>query len=334
MRRLLLKIVIALAVVWVGWWWIAATSLQSSVTAWREARQAEGWQADVANTARGGFPLRIATTLEDLALADAQTGVALRVPQITMSSAVYWPGYARVDVPESDIVLSTPDDALTLGTSGATAGMRLRPGTSLQLQAMTVSAQALTLDLPEGRLASLNALDADVQQSADPTEYTISLDATGLAPGALLRNALRLPQAWPEAFEVFSADMTVQFDRPWDRSALELRRPQPRAIVLHRAEAIWADLRIVLRAELTVDDQGVPSGTFYIAAENWGAMLDLTQSSGALPAGQRPQIENGLRILSGLSGNADTLDLEITIREGRMQMGFISLGTAPRIVLR
>lgn len=334
MGRLLIKIVIALMAVWVGWWWIAATGLQSSITTWREARQVDGWQADVTSTARGGFPLRIAATLEDLALLDPQTGVALRVPQVTLSSAIYWPGYATLDVPQGQIVLSTPGDALTLGTDGATAGMRLRPGTALELQAMSASAQALTLDLPEGRLASLNALEAQVQQGTDPAAYTIRLDATGLAPGALLRDALRLSQVWPEAFEVFSADMTVQFDRPWDRAALEVRRPQPRAITLHSAEARWADLRLLLGADLTVDEQGVPSGTVRIAAENWQRMLDLAQGSGALSAGQRPQIENGLRVLSGLSGTADTLDLEITIREGRMQMGFIPLGRAPRIILR
>ncbi len=334
MGRLLLKIVIVLMVVWVGWWWTAATGLQSSISAWREARQAEGWQADVANTTRGGFPLRIATTLEDLALADPQTGMALRVPQITLSSAIYWPGYARVDVPGGPIVLSSPVDALTLGTDGATAALRLRPGTALQLEAMIARAQALTLDLPEGALASLDTLEAEVQQGTDPSEYTIRLDTSGLAPGALLRDALGLPTGLPGALEVFSALMTVQFDRPWDRSALEISRPQPRAIVLHHAEALWADLNLLLTADLTLDDQGVPSGTLKIAAANWQTMLDLAQSSGALSAGQRPQIENGLKMLSGLSGTGDTLDLEITIRDGNMQMGFIPLGTAPRIVLR
>ncbi len=331
--RMLWIIVIAVTVAWAGWWWIATKTLQDSVAGWRSARQAEGWQADIGTSTRGGFPLRIALTLEDLSLADPQTAVALIVPELTLSSPVYWPGHGTVDMPSGPVILSTPSDALTLDTDGAVAAFRLRPGTALQLEKMTAQTDALTLDLPDGRLADLSLLEAEVQQTQDPAAYDIRVDVVDLAPGALLREALRLPQAWPSAFETFGADMTVLFDRPWDRTALDVRRPQPRAITLRRAEVRWADIGLVLSADLTVSDRGIVSGTITVEASNWQAMLDIAESGSVIGAEQRPQIENGLRMLAGLSGGANTLELDIAVRDGRMQMGFIPLGTAPRLIL-
>jgi hypothetical protein len=35
-----------------------------------------------------------------------------------------------------------------------------------------------------------------------------------------------------------------------------------------------------------------------------------------------------------MSGNTDALDLDITVKDGKMSMGFIPLGRAPKIILR
>ncbi len=333
MGRFAVRILVGLALIWGAWWYIATGGMQSSINAWLEERRSAGWQAEVRGMARAGFPLRIGATVDGLTLDDPATQSVLLVPQITLTTPIYWPGHATVRLPADPVTLTTPQGVMTLTTSGAEATLRLHPGTMLQLEEMRGQASDIQLDLVEGRLFSMKSHTTTVQQTTNPQTYDIDFVGTEFAPGSLIREALRLPNAWPDAFEALVADMTVTFERPWDRSALEDKRPQPRAVRVDRVEAVWADLRISLEADLQVAEGGVLSGSVEVQAENWQRMLDLATASGVLPPQMRPQIESGITLLSGLSGNSDTLDLDITIENGRMRMGFIPLGAAPLLIL-
>lgn len=334
MGRFTVKIIVLVMLILGGWWWVATSSLQNSLSEWLDARRNEGWQADVGKMSRGGFPLRIATTLSDTAIADPETALAFNIPQFTLSTPIYWPGHVNLSLTDEPIVLSTPQGAVTISSDRAEATLRLHPGTSLQLEALNGTSTNLSFDLVEGQILSVQTLKADVQQGLAPETYDIDLAATDFAPGSVVRQALRLPAAWPKTFDTLVADMTVTFDRPWDRSALETKRPQPRAIKVDQIAAVWADLSITFGADLQIEPNGTASGTANLQAHNWQRMLDLASASGALSPQARPQAESILTLLSGLSGNAETLDVEITIDKGRMRMGFIPLGNAPRIILR
>ncbi len=333
MGRFTLKITAFAMIILAGWWWIATASLQKSLTEWFEVRRSEGWQAEVSDISRGGFPMRITSMLTDTSLADPETTTSLHVPQITLSTPIYWPGHLTVTLPDAPIVLSAPNGRLSVLSDGTNAALRLHPGTSLQLEALSTQSDNLILDLIEGRLLSIQTMQAEIQQTTTPETYDINVLGAGFAPGSIIRQSLHLPTAWPEAFETLAADMTVTFDRPWDRSALDNKRPQPRAIMVEKIAAQWADLSITIEADLQIDPNGIASGTAKFQARNWHRMLDLAGASGALQPQARLQAENFLGLLSGLSGNTETLNVEIAIDKGRMRMGFIPLGNAPRFIL-
>lgn len=334
MRRFTVKIIVLITFILGGWWWIATNSLQNSISEWIDARRSEGWQADVGEMSRGGFPLRIKSTLTETALADPETATALQIPQLTLSTPIYWPGHVSVTLPAEPIVLSAPQGTLTISSDGTDAALRLHPGTALQLETLSAASRNLSLDLIEGRLLSVQTLQADVQQGLTPETYDIDLLATGFAPGSVIRQSLRIPAAWSETFETLVADMTVTFDHPWDRNALETKRPQPRAIKVDQIAAVWADLSITFGADLQIAPNGTASGKAKLQALNWQRMLDLASAGGVLSPQARPQAESFLTLLSGLSGDSETLNVEITIDNGKMRMGFIPLGNAPRIILR
>ncbi|MEH6644588.1 DUF2125 domain-containing protein [Sulfitobacter sp.] len=334
MLRSAVKILIPIALIWAGWWYVATSGMQSSLTAWFDARRAEGWQSQTGEMTRAGFPLRIATVISDVTLDDPETQAALHLPQITLSTPIYWPGHATLRLDDAPVLLSTPQAELAFASKDAVAALRLHPSPALQLETLHGSSRDMIVQLDAADLLLIDTFRADVQQTADVQTYDIDLNAAGFAPGVLIRDALRLPQSWPERFDSLVADMTVSFDRPWDRSALEDSRPQPTAFKVDRIEAVWADLNISLNADLQIAAGGIASGTMRLKAKNWQQMLDLASASGALSTQIRPQIESGLTLLSGLSGNRESLDVEITIDQGRMRMGFIPLGTAPRLIIR
>ena len=334
MNRLTLKLLALVVLIWTTWWVLATNRMQRGLNAWFDARQSKGWQASAGEMSRGGFPLRIATNLRDVSLDDPATQSALRIPQVALSTPIYWPGHATVRMPAQPVTITVPQEVLTLTTGGAEANLRLHPGTSLQLSLLRGYSDDITLDVTDGRIFSAKSMITSVQQSVTEQTYDIDVIATDFAPGPLIRDALSLPDDWPIAFDALQAGAQVSFDRPWDRTALAGTRPQPRAIEIVKVEAIWADLRILASTDLTVAQGGVLSGTVKVQAQNWARMLGLATASGAVSPQMRPQIESGLNLLSGLSGGSDTLNLDITIENGRMRMGFIPLGNAPLLVLR
>jgi hypothetical protein len=172
------------------------------------------------------------------------------------------------------------------------------------------------------------------QSPTNPQSYSFIAQATDLRPGSIPRDALRLPDDWPLTFETFTLDGEVRFDKPWDISAIETSRPQPRAIELKLAEAKWSDLRLFFAATLDIDEHGIPTGTINIQAENWETMLDLAERSGVLPSALREQAASGLGTLARFSGDPAALDVQMNLKGGFMFVGFIPIGPAPKLVLR
>jgi hypothetical protein len=60
----------------------------------------------------------------------------------------------------------------------------------------------------------------------------------------------------------------------------------------------------------------------------------MVETAGYLPPNMRPQAEQVLKGLAQMTGQTTGLDLTISFQDGRMSMGFIPLGPAPRIILR
>jgi len=331
MGRWAVRILILLVLVWGGWWYLATTGLQNAVQSWLEDRRAAGWQAQTQSLARTGFPLAIGAQLEGLSLDDPATDTALRIPAVTVSSAVYWPGHATVRLSDDPVTLSTPANTLTVGSSGTGASLRLHPGTTLQLEALRGQSSALTLDLVEGRVLSVAQITADMQQMSDPATYDIDLLAEGVTLGSLLRQNLQMPVSFPDTLAPVVADMTVTFERPWDRSALEGAVPQPRMLQIDRINAQWADIALTLGAALDIAPDGRATGTLRVALSNWKKVFDMALASGQVPAQWAQAVEG---ILGAMARSDGTLDLKISVDRGRMRVGFIPLGELPPLILR
>ncbi|MEQ6201711.1 DUF2125 domain-containing protein [Sulfitobacter sp. HNIBRBA2951] len=331
MKRWLVKILLVCALLWGGWWWIATGAMQKGLDAFWQGQRDSGLDVTVAQAARSGFPLRIGTTLRDITLSDPAAQTALKIPHISIASPVYWPGDVAVTLPAEPITFTAAQGPLTLMSDGMQADLNLHPGTALALEAMRGKARAVTLDAVEGRVLSVEEIATDVIQTTAPETYAISLVATGVAPGSLIRQGLQVPDAWADSFAPILADIVVTFDRPWDRSALRNSRPQPRVITINQLTAEWDQLGFEISGNLNVDNNGVPTGDVRVQVRNWQRIFNMITDSTDVPAQWTSTIESVLGAMSDAQG---TLDLPVTLQNGQMRVGFFPLGPAPRIVIR
>ncbi len=329
-----IKVLAVLAVVWSLYWFGAGYVLRTGIGGWFDGRAAQNWQAEFSGIQTGGFPLRHVTTLTSPALADPVSGAAWHGDWISFDSPAIWPGQQTLRFADTPHYLSYFDQTIVLQAQDLMAELYLKAGLALEIKRLTLTAGPWEIDDDKVQLAAAQSLELAMVQQEQPETYKIDVNATDFAPGTKMRTLLQSSESLPLEFQALSLDMTVQFDRVWDRMSLEQRRPQPRRIDLKLAEMQWGELRLFATGYLTVDEFGIPTGKIAIKAENWRRMLQMAQASGAFPTQLLEPAESVLGLLAGLGGNPNSLDVSLKFRDGSIALGPLPIGPAPRIILR
>ena len=332
MMRLLTLLVLLAALAWSGFWLLGYGALTAAVPIWFEDRRADGWVAEYDTLSVSGFPSRLDSTLENLTLADPQTGVAWEAPFFNMHALTYRPNHVIAVWPNTQS-LAIPGEKLSVTTSDMRASLVLDPGTDLTLNRANLAIESLGVTSTANWQLAASAINLAMHRDAENTStYRVAFKADTLTPpvGFALPNGIDLPRS----FSSFRADLTASFDRPWDRTAIEKSRPQPVALDLTLAEIIWGDLQLHAAGNVTIDTSGFPTGEITIRAVNWRDILDVARHSGHLPVPVIDTVEQALGFVAQLSGKANELDIPLTFANGATKLGPLPIGPAPRIFLR
>lgn len=333
--RLLLGIILTAAALWSGYWYLGSAGVTTAFESWFKARRAEGWVAEYGDIATRGFPNRFDTTFTDISLADTGTGLAWEAPFFQILALSYKPNHVIAVWPDRQLV-ATPLEKYSISSEEMRASLVTGADISLPLDRATLTAESLAV-APAGtdqptRIAALTL--AVERATASPSTYRLGFRADGLEPSLPWRVRIDPAGSLPDRLDALSADLTVEFDKPWDRSAIEDARPQPVKIKVRLAEARWGRLELQTAGELEVDDNGTPTGELVIKARNWRDILDLAVASGSLPQGFAETLKDGLALISQMAGNPKTLDIPLNFRSGRVMLGPVPLGPAPVLKLR
>ncbi|WP_371226041.1 DUF2125 domain-containing protein [Roseovarius sp. 2305UL8-3] len=334
--RLLLTVMLVAVAGWSGYWFLGSTGVKSGFEIWFDERRADGWVAEYSDLSVAGYPNRIDTSFTDLALADPATGLAWEAPFFQILALSYRPNHVIAVWPNAQRIAS-PYEKLDVNSSDMRASLVLEASTLLTLARTTLTAEDLVIT-PVGeseatRIAALTLAAERVPVDGDAS-YRLGLSADGFAPSLPWRAHLDPGGTLPETLDALTADITVTFDKPWDRLAIEQARPQPRQIKVKLAEARWGQLELQVAGDLNVDANGMPDGSLTIKARNWRDILALAVKAGALPEGLAGTLEDGLGLIAGLAGNPKTLDIPLDFRNGRVLLGPVPIGPAPVLKLR
>lgn len=331
--RVLIAIILAAVLGWGGYWFIGATATEAALAGWIEARRAEGWVADYAKLGTRGFPNRFDTTVTGLDLADPDTRVAWSAPFFQILSLSYRPGHVILIWPDRQS-LSTPDSRteITAGDMRASTVVDLAP--SLPLDRAVLEMEAMGFTGSKGGHATLDHGQLAIRRTGDEGAlYDIHFQATGYTPSARFMQALEGGTLLADKFDGMSVDMSVRFDAPWDRYAIERARPQIRALELRLLKADWGQLDLWAAGSLEVDAEGIPTGEITVKAKNWPEMVEIARASGALPEALVGTVTGALEFLSKLSGDPETLDIPLRLKRGLVSLGPVPIAPAPRLVI-
>ncbi|MEM6825351.1 MAG: DUF2125 domain-containing protein [Pseudomonadota bacterium] len=333
MRRLSWLLVVA-ALLWAGYWALAVIGIERGVLQWTELRRSEGWLAEVATIRTSGFPLAFETRFEDISLVDPETGLGWTAPQFDFRAEAYAPTYLDARWPEMQEIL-TPFETIGIEAAEIRAGIGLVPGPTLALDTSEMSLSSVFLRSSAGWTARLEDGSLETRRlEDDPLAHAIAFSAHGLKPAGEFLKRLDPLEKLPTIFTSMELDMEAAFDVPWDRHAIEDRRPQPTALNIRLMKALWGPMKFEAAGTLKVDDAGMPEGDIAVRAVNWRDMLEVAETGGWVPLEFLPTIRRGLEILAGLSGNPETIDATLRLSGGFVRLGPVPLGPAPVLRIR
>jgi len=332
--RFLLSLALLAALAWSGYWALAARGIERGLAGWLDTRRAEGWAADAGRIDVTGFPTRFDSRIEDLSLADPGTGLAWSMPEFSFSAQSHRPQRILARWPETQQI-ATPLERIAVTAETMTGALAFRPGLALKLASARLSVGAFGLVSDRGWRASMDGAEIAIKAVADrPGAQHLRLSASGMRPPAGLVATLDPAGLLPPLFQRVSFEAVAVFDAPWDRRAIEERRPQVRRVEIARLDAQWGDLALQAAGSFDVDAEGQPSGGLTLRATNWREMIAIARSSGQLPAPLADRLEDALGLLAGLSGRPEMLDVPLRFALGQTWLGPVPLGPAPNFRLR
>jgi hypothetical protein len=330
MTRMIVVLLVG-ALAWMVWWAVGKGAYEQGLAGWIDERRTDGWVADVGSLDTRGFPNRFDTTVADLNLADPETGVAWSVPVLQILSLAYKP-HQVIAVVSDTHRFSTPLASYQIRHDDARASLFLKPEPALGLDSARLVLDGLDISSSLGWQAGVVSGRFAVE-SVDVAEdtYRLGADIEELALAAPTKQLLDPAGVLPDVVEAMRLDATLAFNGPWDRFAIEDRRPQPTRLVLDDVSAVWGSVTFRAAGALEISPDGYPDGEITVRAVQWRQLLEMAVSSGVLPKEAAGPLERALALMSG---QTDTLDAKFGFRGGMVRLGIIPIAPAPRLAIR
>jgi hypothetical protein len=309
MRKLTWAVVIV-AALWAAYWAAGAFAVRRGLTAFLEDQRAQGAEVAWSDLSVAGFPNRFDVTLTDPAFADPASGTGWRAPFVQLMALSYQPQHYIAVWPHEQ-TLTLGGEQIPVTSQDMRASVVFSPGPSFVLNRTTLVAQALSaLGASAGELRFGTMRDA-----ADELAHRVGFEALDVV----------LPGVSAPVGRVH-LDATAAFDRRIDRF---LRDPQPTRLDLRDLSLAAGASSVIVTGTLTGTGAGHAEGELKVVAQGWRGLLDLAVEAGLLPEANRPITETALRLLSA---DSDRIETALTFADGRMSLGPLPLGPAPRMV--
>lgn len=321
MRKLIALVLLA-ALGWSVWWFIGANAVETGLTRWLDRPKPVATRYAEVNTT--GFPNRFDTTITKPRLVNRSTGATWAAPFVQILALSYKPNHIILALPPRQTV-TLPGAEFEIASERLRGSVVFAPDTDLALKRTTFEAEALDISGPL-RLALEDALLATRRNPGSELAHDISLTIDTLRPDAGLVARIDPEGRLPETVERLFLDATATFDRPLDRHAI--RDPALlTAFEIGEATLVWGDLRLTASGALEVGADGRPTGSLDVEVTGWRTLLDLAIATGLLDRDLAPTVRQALSLLA----NGDELSVPLDFREGRVFLGPVPIGRAPRL---
>lgn len=323
--RIVLWIVLALGVLWGGYWFVGSATLDREVNAWFDAQSTGDRMVGREAVSVAGFPNRFDVTVTAPYVMDAATGWGWKAPFLQLFSMTWKPWHwIAVTAPTQEI--TSPSGRIITVTSDIRASLQLYPGLNLSLNEARVDVKKLTFTADDWSMA---AGEVEFAAAADPSWKN------GVRIGLRAQDLTLDPAVAAQVSDLGAVisdvhlDATVQLSMPVDRHLT----PDAQVTSVHLAEThvTWGDLAISGKGTLNRAADGRAEGEIALSITGWRRLPDALVALGALPVRMGPWALRALNQLAAGGADPDMLEVPLVMKTGRMSLGAFPLGAAPML---
>lgn len=313
--RLIVGSVIALALIWSGYWAYAAQGLRSQI----ESAVAANPDMRVGDWQLGGFPYRFELDARDVAFVTPDGAHGWQGPRVALTALAYQPQHMIATFPAQSRLRVLGLD-MDLALDEGRASVIVQPGLRLDLERANLALDRISL----GALGLTHRADSlRVALDADGTALDLGIEALSITPDALI---LPKGDVLPALIARAGLDARLTLSAP---VALAASSPQVSQIDLRQIVLDWGDLKLTGTGTLRPDGPGTFGGDVTLSVENWPKLLGLLTASGALDPDMLGMAQ---MMLAGMADPATgRLDLALSLRASQVFLGPFPLGSFQRL---
>ena len=320
--RWLIGIVLAFALGWSGYWFAGATAIRRGAT---DFLAAQGARAGHESLSVQGFPNRFDLTVTGPEFSDPVTGWRWSAP-FAQVFAMTWKPWHLIGVMADSQEIEAAGQRIGVTSQDLRGSLVLHPGTDLALERLVL--EGADLRAVSDRGWQIGAATLAFATAEDPTRrntHRIGLQVDGLDLGPAMATAL---PGLGGVIGRIHLDAHLLLTGAIDR---HLGAVEVAAVEIGDLSLDWGSLQIRARGSLARASEGFAEGVIELEIHQWRQVPAVLKALGLVPPGVADTYGKALELLAEQGDDPDVLKVPLTMKGGRMSLGALPIGRAPRL---
>lgn len=306
------------SIFWGAYWYVGANAVEKAAISAIEDAEASGNSITYSSLNTAGFPNRFDTTIEDIDVI-TQAGLRWNAAFFQMFALSYKP-YHIIAVWPHEQRVEYQGISANISSSDLRASLVVKPNSTLALDRFQMTGDDILVVLNEEATYGARVISLASRQGSLPFSHDlavkmsdVSLPTTRASTGSVSLESINLAA-------------NLEFDAPLGRGETPIALS---ALTLDEFSLLTGQVNLTLSGALTFDSEGFASGSLTASTSDWESGFAMLEGFGVIPEEQENMVKTVLKGLASTSGTAADIQAPLTVKSGRIFLGFVPLGFIP-----
>ena len=326
--RILLWTISFIILSWSAYWVIGAKSIKSELSESIQKFNSGDWSIEYSDAIVRGFPYRFDVTINNLRIKNKKDYLTWTLPYFQILSLSYSPKNLILVWPKEQ-ELKTKTKTINLTSNKMLASIERTNIRSYDISKFILEVEGAIVKSSQDLVIRSKSLILAIDKlKVETAAYKFGLRSTELS----IQPSDHRFYGLVGLFNTNSLNLNINADVYLDTlMGVTKKQDYPKITKLNLKEISINSKDFILTAmgNLETDIQGSPEGDIQLKISDWKQLLSNIKKTGI-----NKKIIESLRVFSILSGNQNNLTLELTLKERKLLLGPLLLGSIPKQLIQ
>ena len=326
--RILLWTISFVILSWSAYWVIGAKSIKSELSESIQKFNSGDWSIEYSDAIVRGFPYRFDVTINNLTVKNKKNYLTWTLPYFQILSLSYSPKNLILVWPKEQ-ELKTKTKTINLTSNKMLASIERTNIRSYDISKFILEVEGAIVKSSQDLVIQSKSLILAIDKlKVETAAYKFGLSSTELS----IQPSDHRTYGLAGLFNTTSLNLNINADVFLDtllRATKKQGYPKITKLNLKEISINSKDLTLTAMGNLETDIQGSPEGDIQLKISDWKQLLSNIKKTGI-----NKKIIESLRIFSILSGNQNNLTLDLTLKERKLLLGPLLLGSIPKQLIQ